>query len=157
MANANTGVPRMFGPWGGKVTLTLSATEYILYNVLDGSVAFPWPHREKIVVMDNGEVSAVLDGQREPGRITFAFRYVTAIGAGELYSLLSGTGTNGEAKYFDLKVRLYREKGGAAYEEWAWTNCYIAEQPVTSNSPNEPVQVSMVISTKDDAPTVTAV
>lgn len=157
MADTNAGITRLFGPWGGHIIVRISATDHVVFNIVEGSVSWTWPFREKMVIHDRGAVDAILDGNHQPGRVTCGIRYTDGPGAGELYTLLSGTGTAGEAKFVTVEVRIFTGPGASTYDKWTFENCALAEQPVAQTQGDGTIQTTLNWISKDTDPAPTAV
>lgn len=150
MPDTNAGIPRLFHPWGGSVRLTISATEYVVKNLVPGTLNFTPPFKEKHRIFNDGVLAAILDGNSIPAIVSFSVRLVDLAGAGELYTLLSGSGTDGEAKLFTIELRVPRALGSANYHKLVYQNCALADQPAYSEQGEGLVHLALSFFTKDE-------
>lgn len=127
MSNINAGTVLRFDN-GGVLTLTKSASQYVIANLEGGGVTIEKiPKRKVLPYTDRGVQQVPLEGDDQLALVTVRAKRVL-YATGDLFALLSAAGTAGQVNLFDsLEIKTPGYRGSVAGDKFTMTNCWLAD------------------------------
>lgn len=155
---ANLGQNPMIFQAGGTMEFTVGATDYVLYNVVGGTLQITPMFTTPVGYSHAGTPQLPRSGTKTPGSIQFTARFESPA-ALALYGLATAAHSSGVVPVWtDFTLTWSTHVGGAAAHSMSWATVWVAQAPViktgTGDGDGATDTLELVLHTNVD-PTVT--
>lgn len=129
MANINATARRIFEN-AGVLTITISASAYIVLQIVPGSVKFRPGMARRVPQVDRGVISTPMEADAQPSEVEFQV-YATVYTTSEIYSkIVAAAGSNGLAFIVDsIEVKTPANRLASTGDKATFANAWLNEMP----------------------------